>query len=294
MSSDLSPVIFGEVLFDCFPDGSRVLGGAPFNVAWHCHAFGLNPLFVSSVGDDDFGNEIINAMTTWGMDTKGVQIDSGHKTGVVDVTFNNGEPSYNIVENSAWDFIETKNIPEIDNYSLLYHGSLVLRNAVSKNTLAGLKNNFSKPVFIDVNLRSPWWDLQAIKPILTDAQWVKLNQDELSLIVSQEKDVVKQARYLIHLYGHKLVVVTQGEAGAIAITESETCSVEPGRAMKVVDTVGAGDAFSSVLLLGLHKKWPLQEMLDRAQAFASAVVGQRGATTQDKSIYQPFINSWSL
>lgn len=294
MSSDLSPVIFGEVLFDCFPDGSRVLGGAPFNVAWHCHAFGLNPLFVSSVGDDDFGNEILNAMTTWGMDTEGVQIDSGHKTGVVAVTFNNGEPSYNIVENSAWDFIETKNIPEIDNYSLLYHGSLVLRNAVSKNTLAGLKNNLSKPVFIDVNLRSPWWDLQAIKPILTDAHWVKLNQDELSLIVSQEKDVVKQARYLMHHYGHKLVVVTQGEAGAIAITESETCSVEPGRAMKVVDTVGAGDAFTSVLLLGLQKKWPLQDMLDRAQAFASAVVGQRGATTQDKLFYQPFINSWSL
>ena len=35
------PVVFGEVLFDCFPDGSRVLGGAPFNVAWHCQAFWL-------------------------------------------------------------------------------------------------------------------------------------------------------------------------------------------------------------------------------------------------------------
>ena len=45
--------IFGEVLFDCFPDGREVLGGAPFNVAWHLHAFGQSPVFVSRVGDDE-------------------------------------------------------------------------------------------------------------------------------------------------------------------------------------------------------------------------------------------------
>ena len=46
------PAVFGEVLFDCFADGTRVLGGAPFNVAWHLQAFGEAPLFVSRVGDD--------------------------------------------------------------------------------------------------------------------------------------------------------------------------------------------------------------------------------------------------
>ena len=34
-------IIFGEVLFDTFPDGTAVLGGAPFNVAWHLQGFGL-------------------------------------------------------------------------------------------------------------------------------------------------------------------------------------------------------------------------------------------------------------
>ena len=59
------PWIFGEVLFDCFPDGSRVLGGAPFNVAWHLQALGLEPLFLSRVGRDAAGREIRTAMGEW-------------------------------------------------------------------------------------------------------------------------------------------------------------------------------------------------------------------------------------
>ena len=210
------------------------------------------------------------------------------------MTFNNGEPLYDIVKYSAWDYIDASNAEAINDCSLVYHGSLALRNSVSKNALMRLRKNFSKPTFIDVNLRSPWWDLQNIKTILKDVRWVKLNQDELSLIVPSEKDVVQQARYLMRNYSHELVVVTLGEAGAIAITGSETCNVEPENVTNVIDTVGAGDAFASVLLLGLHMGWPLQEILNRAQRFASAVVGLRGATTQDKTFYQPFINDWSL
>jgi sugar/nucleoside kinase (ribokinase family) len=56
------PCIFGEVLFDHFPDGKRVLGGAPFNVAWHLQAFGEAPRFISRVGDDAEGDEIRTAM----------------------------------------------------------------------------------------------------------------------------------------------------------------------------------------------------------------------------------------
>lgn len=294
MNSDLSPVIFGEVLYDCFPDGTRVLGGAPFNVAWHCHAFDLKPLFISRVGDDELGNKILHAMDTWGMNVQGIQIDHLHKTGVVNVTFDNGEPAYDIVKNSAWDFIDADNIPEINQSSLLYHGSLALRNSVSEKALEQLTKKYSNSIFVDVNLRSPWWNLESINTILKNIQWMKLNQDELSLIVADDKDIVMQARALMKQYSLELVVVTRGESGAVAITASETCYVKPEKMTNVIDTVGAGDAFASVLLLGLHKAWPLQVILDRAQNFASAVVGLRGATTQDKSFYQPFINDWSL
>ncbi len=86
------PVIFGEVLFDRFPDGNSVLGGAPFNVAWHLQAFGARPLLISSVGDDELGAEIRQTMQDWGMDDSGLQTDAAHPTGTVEVSFNAGEP----------------------------------------------------------------------------------------------------------------------------------------------------------------------------------------------------------
>ena len=294
MINQYSPVIFGEVLYDCFPDGARVLGGAPFNVAWHCQAFGLEPLFISRVGDDQLGRDITAAMLEWGMNTQGLQLDSKHATGVVNVTFNEGEPSYDIVENSAWDFINFAELPKLDKQSLLYHGSLSLRNSESERSFALVKEHLPDSIFVDVNLRSPWWDLSQITSVLRDAQWVKLNQDELLLLVPNESETINQARYLMSQYKLGLVVVTQGEQGAIAITKTESFFVKPEHTTPVVDTVGAGDAFTSVLLLGLHKDWSLQPIIDRAQQFASEVVGLRGATTNDKTFYQPFINRWSL
>lgn len=294
MTDLISPVIFGEVLFDCFPDGTRVLGGAPFNVAWNCHAFGLNPIFISRVGNDELGREIFLAMQDWGMDTKGLQIDSQYKTGMVDVSFEDGEPAYNIVENSAWDFIDFNAIPDIQNHNMLYHGSLALRHTVSENSLLELKKKYSDSTFVDVNLRSPWWSLPKIRNILSTARWLKLNQHELSLLVPEETDVVKQARYLVSQFSPTLVIVTQGEEGAIAVTAEDKYTIIPEGVAEVIDTVGAGDAFSSVLLLGLHKDWPLPLMLSRAQDFASSVVTLRGATTHEKEFYQPFIKDWRL
>lgn len=288
------PVIFGEVLFDCFADGSRVLGGAPFNVAWHSQAFGLQPLFISRVGNDALGNEVKGAMLNWGMDTCGLQTDDRYATGVVDVSIQDGEPSYNIVENSAWDFIDYQVMPEIDSQSMLYHGSLALRNNMAANSFAHLKKQCAEKIFVDVNLRQPWWNKSRIEAITQSSHYLKLNVGELALIVPQEKDTEARMHYLLSHLHLKLIVVTQGEAGAIAATQNEQCSVLPNIACDVIDTVGAGDAFSSVLLLGLHKDWRLQDILNRAQQFASAVVGQRGATTKNKDFYKSFINDWGL
>lgn len=287
-------VIFGEVLFDCFPDGSRVLGGAPFNVAWHCQAFGLQPLFISRVGNDPLGREVRSAMLHWDMDTSGLQLDSAHATGIVDVSFNKGEPCYNIVENSAWDFIDHQATPDIDTNSVLYHGSLALRNPISASSLADLKQGISRSIFIDVNLRTPWWDQSLIQNIIHHGRWIKLNVDELALMVPNENNTETRIQSLFSELEVDLIVVTQGDAGATAVTRNEWFTVQPENSGPVVDTVGAGDAFSSVLLLGLYKAWPLQEILNRAQQFASAVVAQRGATTQDKAFYKPFIEAWDL
>ena len=99
--------IFGEVLFDHFPDGKHVLGGAPFNVAWHLQAFGQAPYFISRIGDDAEGETVRNAMRDWGMNTEGLQIDKHLPTGRVDIEFVDNEPHYDIVHPCAYDAIES-------------------------------------------------------------------------------------------------------------------------------------------------------------------------------------------
>ena len=114
------PVLFGEVLFDVFPPGTQVLGGAPFNVAWHLQGFGLRPLLISSVGADDRGKQIKKRMQEWGMETSGLQTDEQHPSGIVQVSFNNGQPSYEILSDQAYDFIKTPQSDNVD-IGLLYH-----------------------------------------------------------------------------------------------------------------------------------------------------------------------------
>ncbi len=275
--------IFGEVLFDCFPDGKQVLGGAPFNVAWHCQAFGLEPVLISRVGDDEAGDKIITAMQDWGMSLDAMQRDPNYPTGRVEVSFDQGEPQYEIVADSAWDFIDVHQLPDLPDLpdaGLLYHGSLAFRQAVSRQCLDRLLN-CGCPRFVDVNLRYPWWTQASVKKMLDGAQWIKLNRQE-------RQDLALQT-----IAGDWLL--TAGEKGAEWISaRGERWTVRPDSAVSVVDAVGAGDAFSSVVLLGICRQWPTGLILERAGQFASAVVGIQGATTRDSGFYQHFIEQWRL
>jgi len=283
------PCIFGEVLFDCFPTGERILGGAPFNVAWHLQAFGASPRFISRVGNDTDGNAILDAMMKWGMRTDGVQIDERLPTGRVDVAFGElGEPSYDIVHPSAWDAIATDQAASP--CGLIYHGSLALRDQASSDALQRLKGQRGNAsVFVDVNLRPPWWRKEQVEGLLQGASWVKLNAEELALLEPSCNAADVVARYRLHG-----LILTHGEDGAEIVTsDAEAMRVKPGKSVQVVDTVGAGDAFASVMLLGLIRAWPLAVTAGRAQNFASRMVGQRGATVRDAGFYRDVMADWN-
>ena len=98
---------------------------------------------------------------------------------------------------------------------------------------------------------------------------------------------------VLSLYNLETLIVTSGEQGASALSNTgEFVEVKPAGDFNVVDTVGAGDAFAAVLLLGLLNDWPLLLTMTRAQSFASASVTQRGATFKDLGFYHPFIEAW--
>jgi len=279
--------IFGEVLFDHFPDGHSVLGGAPFNVAWHLQAFGLDPRFISRIGDDREGGEVLVSMQTWGMNCDGVQVDAKLPTGRVDIHFDSiGEPAYDIVHPCAYDAIEETGGG--NSGLLLYHGTLALRDERSRLALERLKEGHGGKVFVDVNLRPPWWQREQVLALLEDADWVKLNGDELTQLVpnsSADEFVVEH-----DLEG---LVLTHGAAGAEIVTaEADPVRIAPKHSTSVVDSVGAGDAFAAVTLLGLVSGWPLEMTAERAQDFASRLVGRRGATVNDIAFYRDTMDGW--
>ena len=285
-------IVFGEVLFDHFPDGALVLGGAPFNVAWHLQAFGQCPQFISRVGDDLKGKQIRSTMQTWGMRLDFLQWDTALPTGVVEVTIDNGEPSYSILAEQAYDCIELPKLNTIHHSGILYHGTLATRSTLAKQTLASLKALHEGQVFIDVNLRQPWWNKADVLQLISAADWVKLNLDEFRILFDDESNTrfcMEQSLIKHNLQG---VIVTCGAEGALAVTSSgEFISVAPATSVKLEDTVGAGDAFSAIVLLGINLGWDFKLTMERAQLFASAITGQRGATVNDINFYKPFLTA---
>jgi fructokinase len=284
--------VFGEVLFDQFPDGSRILGGAPFNVAWNLQAFGRSPRFVSRVGDDDEGRSILDAMRAWGMGTDDMQQDPVLPTGRVSVTLQDGQPAYDIVNPCAYDAIGPYAGPSVD---LLYHGSLALRDTTSRAALEGLYSAGAPTVFLDVNLRSPWWDRATLDAALRRADWMKLNDEELALLGPTGGDDEAAVGAMFEHYGLAGLIVTYGADGALVMTRRE--GLVRGDAVAVadvVDTVGAGDAFASVCIVGIIEDWPIATMIERAQRFAARIVGQKGATSTDTELYASQIARWTL
>ncbi|WP_020676697.1 carbohydrate kinase family protein [Geopsychrobacter electrodiphilus] len=291
MSRSSGLTVFGEVLFDCFPSGEQILGGAPFNVAWHLQALGNRPQFISRVGDDELGKTILAAMQTWGMSTTGVQFDPVHPTGQVAVKVVGNEPSYTILQDSAYDFVDAAKIGPAASDGVLYHGTLGLRNSVSRDAFQWLVQAADLKIFLDVNLRTPWWQQAEVHNWLAQAHWVKLNLDELRLLGFDSLDIHQEmARFQVEFQLEQLIL-TRGEAGALVRTaQGEYHEVVPKQAPLLVDTVGAGDAFSAVYIHGLLAGWSITKTLQVAQQFASKIIGLRGATTKDASFYQEIID----
>jgi fructokinase len=283
------PLIVGEVLFDVMPDGTRVLGGAPFNVAWHLEAFGLRPLMVTRVGADDSGDEVLTAMDSWGMDTSGVQRDDAHPTGRVQVELDDGEPTFHILPDQAYDHLDgDRAVRAMDGetLSLLYHGSLISRGKVSSSALDDLQRKSGAPVFVDVNLRDPWWDQEDVVASVRSATWVKLNEAELDLLADGSDAAAAEAFRVEH--GLDAVIVTKGGRGAVVVDDGGTLEATPPAEVDVVDTVGAGDALSAVFILGLARGWSTEATLKRALEFAAALCTVSGATTKDRRLYSVF------
>lgn len=294
------PLVFGEVLFDRFAGEGPVLGGAPFNVAWHLQGFGQNPLFISRIGQDELGERVLEEMKSWGMDTVGMQQDPRYPTGAVQVYLEEDEPRYEILPEQAYDFIragEALKAARGEELSLLYQGTLAARCPTSRAALEGLAVGLRLPGFMDVNLRPPWWEKQRVDGLIKASRWVKMNEEELDLLSGFDSGGEKgeeKAAVLLKEMSLAVLIVTLGSRGAFFL-QAEGCTRRPAHPVpEVVDTVGAGDAFSAVCILGLSLGWDFRVTLERSLEFASRIVGQRGAIRRDPGPYEHYRGRWAI
>lgn len=293
--------LFGEVLADIFPDKS-VLGGAPFNVARHLKAFKQHPIMISRTGHDALREELLEELTRLKMNLSGIQVDPVLPTGQVKVIVNEHQHVFDIEANQAYDYIDagmTHHLMLSAQPELVYFGTLAQRSLESRLALDTFLSDAKCPRFLDLNLRSPWYDLPTIKQSLLRADIVKLNDEELTIVADyfnpNLKTLQERATCLLDQFDFDTLLITCGHAGAWVMNHQGLAIHVEGNAIHdtLVDTVGAGDGFSAVCILGLLHHWPMDIMLNRANQFAASICQIRGAVPKDLDFYSSMMHDWN-
>ncbi len=276
----------GKVLWDLLPEDKK-LGGAPTNFAYHANCLGAQGWLVSSVGRDALGDEILENVDTLGLNRKFVCINEDHPTGTVTVKLDaNGIAKYIIHENVAWDFIPSSDnlLKFASTVDVLCFGLLCQRSEVSKTTVRKFLNltRDSCIRIFDVNIRQHYYSKAIIEDMLGLSSVLKLNDEELPVVTNllgldgSEYHVLGE---LLTRFSLKLIVLTKGAEGSMLFGNGFE-SVIHAESVDVADTVGAGDAFTASMAMGLLQNRSLREVHEHANRLAAFVCSQAGATPE--------------
>src|SRR5262245_24763096 len=232
----MNPIVgIGELLWDVYPDGRKVAGGAPFNFAFHCHQLGHPAAVVSRVGADEFGREVRSAVRALGLTDELIQEDAHHPTGTVSVALEQGQPTYTIHEDVAYDHLAWPPGLEttFSHAQAVCFGTLIQRHPTARATVGrALTAARNALVVCDINLRQHFWSAEVIESSLRASRWAKLNDGELAVLAdtfglkgSSEAGRLTDLRRRFDL---ELAALTRGEKGCLVQTDDEEVSV-PGR-----------------------------------------------------------------
>lgn len=274
----------GEVLWDLLPTGPQ-LGGAPANFAYHAQALGARACVGTRVGNDNLGNAIRQRFEEQGIADGTVQVDEEAPTGTVTISLSGkGIPHFTIHKQVAWDrlAVTQKLLTAVREADAICFGTLAQRSEPSRTSIQRLVAAASADALrvLDINLRQNYYSRKVIEASLCLANVLKLNDLELPIIASLFKltgSIRDQIEQLSQKFGLRLVALTRGPAGSL-LYQAGQWSDCPSVPIAVVDTVGAGDAFTAAMVLGLLQKNRLDEINTLADEVARYVCSCNGAT----------------
>ncbi len=274
----------GELLWDMLPSGPQ-LGGATANFAYFASLLDEEGIVASRVGRDELGDTAVDRIAGLGLPTDAIQRDEVYPTGTVDVTIGPaGQPDFIINGEVAWEHMAWT--PEWE--ALAARADAVCFGTVSRHESGSIDavNAFLKALkpsalrVFDVNLRQDRYSPELLHDSFQHAHIVKLNDEELRtvcpLLDLGGVDLESMARQLRERYELEVICVTRGAEGSLLVTASEIVA-HPGVPVDVVDTIGAGDAFTAVLASGYLRGVPLERVSVAANRLGAWVAAQTGA-----------------
>lgn len=286
MSTSPAPLAvagIGEILWDLLPSG-RQLGGAVTNFAYHVNALGIAAAPISAVGADALGADILAQVAAWGLSTDYLRTLDTFPTGTVSVALDSeGIPSYTIHTEVAWDHLAWSEALAALAPTLraVCFGTLSQRSPESRATVQRFVAATAPHCLrvCDINLRQQFHSPALIRESLQLATVLKLNHEELPQIAEAVGVSVHSERAalerLCQSFGLSLVALTRGSHGSLLVTPTEA-SEFPGLTVSVVDTIGAGDAFTAALVVGLLNGDPLDTLNEAANRRAAQVCQHAG------------------
>lgn len=263
----------------------KAIAGAESNVAIGLAKLGHTAGWISRVGKDEFGEFIIREIRGEGVDTSFVIRDGEHPTGIMFKQFagDNESSVFYYRKGSAASALCPSDIDERcvrESRVLLVSGiTPALSDSCREATLHAVRlarrNGVS--VCFDPNIRRKLWSeseaKEVLSPLLSQSDIVLIGMDEAELLTGE--DSPRGAARALKGLGVKKIAVKLGSEGAF-VADGDSEEMVAARPARVVDTIGAGDAFNSGFLCGLLEGKGIGECGRLGAIMGALAVSSRG------------------